>query len=246
MRIRVVDELPSVRRHAITGAAIAVLSLLVACGPHWPLKPPAGAAGQIADAYRSEAARALVLAQIDVVTDGESGFGPIGNPMLLQFDAGEGVARDEVRDLTIPDLNPLSILDPNAPCFTSDSYQPRLWRYAKPGLLAVSLRPGAYDAMIVFYPDTARIDRPVDSIPAPNRPLLFAPLRVDAGTITYIGDIQIAQTIGWSDFALDRVGMDYAVVDRYDQTVAGFRARYPQFQSAEIEKRLIVPVTEGD
>ena len=235
----------SIRRLAIGVGATAVLSLLVACGTLLPRKVPPRAAGQIPDDYRSEPARALILAQIDVTTDGASGFGPIGNPMILAFDAGHGVQGDKVEDLSIPDLNPQSVLDRNAPWYTSDDYQPRLWRFAKPGLLAVSLRPATYDAMVVFYPDTARIDRPVDSIPAPNRPLLFVPLHVAPGSITYIGDIEVAQTIGWTDFALDRITMHYAVVDRYDQTVANFRARYPQFRSSEIEKRLVEPVTDG-
>lgn len=169
----VAGGLLSIRRNAVVLAATAVLSLQAACGTLWPRQTPPRAAGQIPDDYRSVPARALVLAQINVTTDGECGFGPIGNPMILEFDAGEGVSKDKVEDLTIPDLNPQSVLDRNAPWFTSDGYQPRLWRYAKPGLLAVSLRPGTYDAMIVFYPDTARVDRPVDSIPAPNRPLLI-------------------------------------------------------------------------
>ncbi len=245
MNIRLTEGPLGIRRHAVGPAAIALVGLLAACGRPWPGRAPLPAAGQIADDYRSGPARALVLAQINVTTNGECGFGPIGNPMILEFDAGNGVPSDKVDELAIPDIDPQSVLDRNAPWFTSDSCQPRLWRYAKPGLLAVSLLPGTYDAMIVSYPDTARVDRPVDSIPAPSRPLLFAPLRLAPGTITYIGDIEVAQTFGWSDFAMDRLTMAYAVVDRYQRTVADFRARYPQFRSAEIHKRLVAPVAAG-
>lgn len=215
---------------------------LAACGPGWPLRVPMHTAGQIPDDYASDPARALVVARIDVITEGQPGFGPIRNPMLLRFDAGEGVPKDKIGDLTTPDFEAQSVLSLDAENPPAEANEQPLWRYAAPGLLAMSLRPGAYDALAVFYPDTLRLDRPVDSIPSPSKPLIFAPLRISPASIVYIGDIQVKQSISWSDLIFDRVRMDYAVLDRYEQTIADFRVRYPQFGNAVITKHLVTPI----
>lgn len=223
--------------------AIAPLLLLAACGALGIGRPP-GAPGQIPDDYRLARGRALVIARIDVATNGKPGFGPVPNPMLIQFHPGVGLSPADAGALTIPDLNPLSVNDPNVGPEAYEGAQPT-WHFAPSGMLALPLRPGSYDGLIVFYPDTLRSDRPVDSIPAPDRPLTFAPLRLEPERIVYVGDITVRQHVSWTDLLLDRIGMDYAVVDRFAQTAADFRARYPQFRRVEIEKRLLTPTACG-
>lgn len=229
-----------VARLTLECAAMALMGL-AACGSAAPLRPSRHNPGQIADDFGGDPTRALVIARIDVKTDGRAGFGPIGNPLLLQLAAGNGVPSPRAEELTIPDLNPLSVGDPNDPYYTG-TYGPMLWQYAPPGLLAASVRPGTYDAMIPFYPDTLRIDRPVDSIPAPDRPLGFSPVTIVPDAIVYLGDVEIDQRIGWADLLLDRIRMNYAVVDRYAEATAEFRERYPQFRDARIEKHILSPV----
>ena len=41
-----------------------------------------------------------------------------------------------------------------------------------------------------------------------------------------------------ADRLLDRVQVTYAVTDDYDRTVADFRARYPQFADAAVQRRV--------
>lgn len=216
----------------------AAIGLAAACGPHCPLRAPQLAAGQIPADYRLQPARALILARIDVTTDGKSGFGPIINPLYLELERGDGARMEQMEDLRIA--------DPRDRFFTSEAHRPALWQYAQPGLLAMSVSPGTYDAMAIGYPDVSRPDRPAESIPDPDRPMLFAPVRIAPDTVVYIGDVEIAQTIGWADLLRDRITVRYAVVDRYDQAVADFRARYPQFQNAAIEKRLVEPRAISD
>lgn len=227
-----------VRRCLTAAAAATGLILLAGCGLQWPVNLPVRPAGQIPDDYQIEPARALVIARIHVTTDGQSGFGPISNPMYLEFNQGGDASKENVQDLTIA--------DPRDQFFTSEAHRPMLWRYAQPGLLAMSLSPGTYDGIIIAYPDTSRLDRPADSIPAPNRPMLFAPLKIAPNTVVYIGDVEVKQTISWADLMFDRIQMNYAVVDRYDQTVADFRARHPQFQNAPIEKRLMTAIAANE
>ena len=98
--------------------------------------------------------------------------------------------------------------------------------------------------MILAYPDRSHPDR-ADSIPAPDRAMTFAPLAIPADTVVYIGDIQVQQQYSTADLALDRIRVDYAVVDRYDETVREFRARYPQFNDTPVVKRLAGPRWPG-
>ena len=212
--------------------ATVVLLLLTACGSHSPISLPPRVAGQIPADYRLEPSRALVIARFDVLTEGHPGFGPIGNPMLIQFHEGEGRPKEQPQDLTFT--------SPDARVFTSEATRPMLWRYAPPGLMAMSFRPGTYDGLVVAYPDSTHPDR-ADSIPAPDRAMAFTATKIPAAAIVYIGDIQVKQQCSGTDLMLDRVRMDYAVVDRYDQTVADFRARYPQFKDTPVEKRLASP-----
>jgi len=209
---------------------VALLFLLTACGSHPPLSMPPRVAGQIPADYRLEASRTLVIARFDVFTEGQPGFGPIGNPMLIQFHEGEGAAKEHPQDLTFT--------SPDARVFTSEATRPMLWRYTPPGLMAMSFRPGTYDGLVIAYPDASHPDR-ADSIPAPDRAMAFAATMMPAAAIVYIGDVQVKQQYSGTDLMLDRVRMTYAVVDRYDQTVADFRARYPQFKDTPIEKHLI-------
>jgi hypothetical protein len=207
---------------------IAIL-LLAACGCHTKISLPPRVAGQIPADYRLEPARALVIARFDVFTAGQPGFGPIGNPMLIQFHEGEGRPKEQPQDLTFTNAD--------TRVFTSEATRPMMWRYAPPGLMAMSFRPGTYNGLVIAYPDTAHPDR-ADSIPAPDRAMIFTAMTIPADKIVYIGDIQVKQQYSGTDMMFDRVRMDYAVLDRYDQTVADFRARYPQFKDTPVEKRL--------
>lgn len=214
---------------------VAASLLIAGCSVHLPVRalPPAG---QIADDYRLEPARALVIAHVDVITGGQPGFGPIANPLYIELDQGDG-SRGHAAEL--------AIADPRDRFFTSEAHRPALWQYASPGLLVMAVPPGTYDAMVIGYPDTSRLDRPADSIPVPNRPMRFAPVRLLPDTLTYLGDVEITQTFSWADLILDRIDVDYAIVDRCERTTADFRARYPQFGNAAVEKALLVPTT-GD
>jgi hypothetical protein len=230
-------------RRAAAAGVIAPLLLLAACGALGVGRPPS-APGQIPDDYRLAAGRTLVIGRVDVATNGRPGFGPVTNPMLLQLHPGDARSPRDAADWTIPDLNPLSVDDPNA---GTEPYagSRAIGRRTRTGLLALPVRPGSYDGLIVFYPDTARVDRPVESIPAPDRPLTFAPLRLDPGRIVYVGDIEVAQTATWPDRLRDRIAMRYTVRDRFAQTTADFRARYPQFRDAAIEKHLLAATAPG-
>src|SRR4051812_26658255 len=143
----------------------AFVLLLAACGSHSSISLPPKVAGQIPPDYRLEPARALIIARVDVSTEGQPGFGPIRNPMLVQFHEGERRPDEQPQDLTF--------VGPDARVFTSDATRPMLWQYAPPGLMAMSFRPGTYDAVVFAYPDTLHPDR-ADSIPAPDRPLVLA------------------------------------------------------------------------
>ena len=108
--------------------------------------------------------------------------------------------------------------------------------------MAASMKPGTYDGLVMAYPDASQSGMP-DSIPAPSQWLRFEPIEIPADAIVYIGNIEIRQQYGFWDRAFDRVQVEFAVRDDYDQTVAEFRARYPQFQTTPVERRLaqVVP-----
>jgi hypothetical protein len=224
----------SIRRSLAVSAAIALAAGAAGCGWHASISAPLTPPGQISEQYRLPPGRALLIGRIDVTTNGTPGFGAATNPMFVEFEKGEGLRAGESQTL--------SIADPRDRFFTSEARLPALWRYTPPGLLALAVAPGAYDAMVIGYPDMLRVDRPADSIPTPSGPMVFAPVQIAPDTITYIGDIHVRQTIGWTDLMLDRVRIEYAVADRYDDTLAQFRARYPQFAQTAVEKRLIAPV----
>ncbi len=209
---------------------IALAVLLTACSSHPEISLPPRVAGQIPADYRLEPARALVIARFAIFTEGQPGFGPIRNPLLVQFHEGESNPKEQPQDLTFT--------NPDARVFTSEATRPMLWQYAPPGVMAMSFRPGTYNGVIIAYPDTLHPDR-ADSIPAPDRAMVITPMKIPADVIVYIGDIQVKQHYSGTDLMADRIRMDYAVVDGYDQTVADFRARYPQFKETAIEKRLV-------
>ena len=56
----------------------------------------------------------------------------------------------------------------------------------------------------------------------------------------YVGDIELRQSVSGWDRLLDRVQVTYAVTDDYDRTVADFRAHYPQFADAAVQRRIQV------
>jgi hypothetical protein len=216
-----------------------LLGPLLACGARPSLRLPPQVAGQIPAGYQLDQGRGVVLARFSVTTQGEPGFGAISNPLVVELrEQGAGEPADE---------NPQGLTLPNdhAFVFTSPRTVPTLWRYEDPGLMAASFRPGTYDGLVIAYPD---VEHPVlpDSIPAPSQGLRFRPIEVPADTIVYIGDIQLRQHYGFWDRALDRVNVDFAVADEFEQTVADFRARYPQFAGTPVEKRLASAVATAE
>jgi len=150
---------------------LTLLLWLTACGSHSPIALPPRVAGQIPSDYTLEPARGLVIARFAVFTGGQPGFGPIGNPLLVQFHEGEGPPKEQPQDLTFA--------SPDARVFTSEATRPMLWRYAAPGLMAVSFRPGTYDGIVFAYPDDTHPNRP-DSIPAPDRPMVLTAKTISA------------------------------------------------------------------
>lgn len=187
------------------------------------LPPPAG---QLAAGAPLEESRGLILARIDVVTDGEQGFGPISNRLVLQFQAA---------DDPIGSLEPL---DPDAHIWTSAAQRPSQWQYQSKGLLAMSVVPDTYGSLLIAYPDHGHNTAAPSSIPEPSAPLTFTPLTVPAGEIVYVGDIEIRQDASLWNQLLSRVDVSYVVHDDYDRTVADFRARYPQFADVEVQKKI--------
>lgn len=210
-------------------------ALVVGCGSKARDVIPTPLAGQLAADYRLEPVRGVVLARVTVTTQGEPGFGAIGNPLIVEFREQGSVA---------PDENPqgLSLPNPDVRVWGSARDVPTLWRYQEPGLLAASLKPASYDGLVMAYPDADRTNMP-DSIPAPSQWMRFEPIEVPADAIVYIGNIQIRQRYSFWDRALDRVQVEFAVHDDYDNTVADFRAHYPQFRETPVERRLarVVP-----
>ena len=73
-----------------------------------------------------------MVARITVVTDGEPGFGPITNPLVLEFQPAD--ASGEI-------LDPLG---KGARVWTTDSLRPSQWHYEPPGLLAMSVTANTY------------------------------------------------------------------------------------------------------
>lgn len=186
------------------------------------LPPPAG---QIAAGAPLEETRGVILARIEVVTDGEPGFGPISNPLVLRF---------QPADDPVDSFDPI---DPDAHIWTSESQRPSQWSYQPGGLLAMSVVPDTYGSLLIAYPDGGSATA-VSSIPTPSGPLTFAPLSVPAGEIVYVGDIQIRQNASFWNVLLSRVDVDYAVRDDYERTVADFRARYPQLAGIDVRKQV--------
>jgi len=216
------------RRFTRLLATLASVGLLGACAhrPELPLPHLPQPAGQLAADARPDDTRGVILARIAVVTNGEPGFGPISNPLVLQFRDAES------------DADTLSPLDPDAHLWTSDASRPSQWRYQPPGLLAVSVAASRYAGLLIAYPDDSHFTAAPSSIPQPSAPLAFAPIEVPPGDIVYVGDIQIRQTASFWDVLLDRVEVTYAVTDEYDRAVADFRARYPQFAEVEVKRRV--------
>ena len=213
-------------RRALTTALLGLG--LAACSSHDSLslpnvEPPAG---QIPANYQLEETRGLVVARIAVVTDGEPGFGPITNPLVLEFQPAD--ASDEI-------LDPLG---KGARVWTTNSMRPSQWHYEQPGLLAMSVTANTYAGMLIAYPDPSHADATPSSIPEPSAGLVFSPLEVPPGEIVYVGDIELRQSVSGWDRLLDRVQVTYAVTDDYDRTVADFRARYPQFADAAVQRRV--------
>ena len=212
----------------LRGAAVGLGLLLLACGSRpdvaLPSLPPP--AGQLPANYQLEATRGVVLARLVVVTDGEPGFGPITNPLLVQLQ---------------PTDDPGEVFDPlgnDARVWTTASQRPSQWRYEPPGLLAMSVAPGSYSGLLLAYPDASHATATPSSIPSLSAGLVIAPLEVPAGTIVYVGDIEIRQTVSTWDWLLDRVEVTYAVRDDYDRAVADLRARYPQLAETPVERRV--------
>lgn len=209
----------------------ACCGLALGCGSHARLSLPPRVSGQIPADYRLEEARAIVLARISVVTNGQPGFGAITNPLMLQFQPG-GAAGGATRTVTLsePDTYVLS---------GTPSEVPSAWRYEPPGLLAMSIAPGTYDGLAIAYPDHSHHVTTPDSIPAPSLGFIFASIKIPPATVVYLGDIEIRQQYGWSGLALDRVDVSYTVRDDYARTVADFRARYPQLADVAVERRVV-------
>lgn len=216
-----------------------ILCLLLACGSRPSLRLPPQVAGQIPAGYQLGQGRGVVVARFSVTTQGEPGFGAITNPLVVELrEQGAGAPADE---------NPqgLTLTNDSARVFTSPCNAPTLWRHEDSGLMVASFRPGTYDGLVIAYPDVQHPEPP-DSIPAPSQGLRFQPIEVPADTIVYIGDIQMRQHYGFWDRALDRVQVDFAVSDHFEQAVADFRARYPQFAATPVEKRLAAAATTAE
>ena len=204
-----------------------------ACSSHSMLLPNVEpAAGQIPANYQMEVTRGLLLARISVVTDDTPGFGPITNPLVLEF---RPVGSAEV-------LDPLG---KGARVWTTDWRRPSQWHYTSPGLLAMSVVATTYGGMLIAYPDPSHADATPSSVPEPSAALAFAPLEVRPAEITYVGDIEIRQSVSGWDRLLDRVDVSYVVTDEYDRTVADFRAHYPQFADAAVKRQVIKQTTEA-
>jgi len=224
------------RSPTLRAYAVAMLLALgaVACSSRSALLPNVEpAAGQIPANYQMEVTRGLLLTRISVVTNDEPGFSPITNPLVLEFQ---------------PVDDPAKVLDPlgkGARVWTTDSQRPSQWHYESPGLLAMSVVSTTYGGMLIAYPDPSHTDATPSSIPEPSTPLAFAPLEIRPGEITYVGDIEIRQSVSGWDRLLDRVEVQYVVTDEYDRTVADFRARYPQFADAAVKRQVIKQTTEA-
>lgn len=213
---------------------VALVVLALGCGSHPRISLPPRVSGQIPADYELGQVRAVVLARVSVVTNGQAGFGAITNPLLLQFLPGD-TAGGAARTVILP--------DPDTYVFTGRSEVPSVWRYEAPGLLAMSILPGTYDGLAIAYPDHSHQSATPSSIPAPSRGFVFTPITIPPAAIVYLGDIEIRQQYSFSDLALDRVDVSYAVSDDYDRTVADFRARYPQLADAAVERRLLREVS---
>ena len=209
------------------GAALAACVLTLSCAkPHIDLPNVGKPAGQLPADYQLEVTRGVVLARIDVVTDGQPGFGPITNPLVLQFQPADS-------DDTV--LDPLGS---SARIWTTPAQRPSQWRQDTPGVLAMSLAAATYTGALIAYPDPSHESATPSSIPEPSANLAFAPVEIRPGAIVYLGDIEIRQTISAWDHLLDRVEVRYAARDNYDATVADFRARYPQLADTPVERRV--------
>lgn len=187
------------------------------------LPPPAG---QLPAGYKMEVTRGVVVARINPVTNGEPGFGPITNHLIVQL--------QQVDD-------PTEVLDPfgaDARVWGSPSQRPSQWQYETPGLLAISVTPTTYAGMLVAYPDPSHESFTPSSIPHPSGHLVFTPIKVPSGQILYIGDIEMQQTISGWDRLLDRVQITYVVHDNYDAAVAELHARYPQLADVPVERAI--------
>ena len=199
------------------------------------IKLPPQVSGELPRDYALESARGVALARIVVTTQGEPGLGPFTNPLYVQLHAGEGEGRADGERATV------TFPPPGTYVFGSESSRPSLWRYAPPGLMAVSLLGGTYDGLAIAYPDHSHDTATPASIPEPSTDLAFTPIEIPGQEIVYLGDIEIRQTYsGWDAFA-DKVAVRYAVTDNYDRTVADFRARYPQFAETAVKKRVVAP-----
>ena len=222
------------RRRSLSTLAAACL-VTAACGsrPEIALPNVHGPAGQLPAGYQLEVTRGVLLARIEVVTDGQPGFGPITNPLVLKLQPAD--AADEV-------LDPLSA---NARVWTTNAERPSQWRDQPPGLLAMSVVATTYGGLLIAYPDFSHDRATASSIPEPSAALAFAPIEIPAGEIVYIGDIEIRQTVSAWDRLLDRVEVAYAVRDDCDRTVADFRARYPQLADTAVQRR-VAQIVERD
>lgn len=219
-------------RRVLRHASLVLALLLAGCSstsaPSTSWLPPTPA-GQLPADYQLEVTRGVVLARIVPITNGEPGFGPITNTLVVQLRVADDPGED------------LSPLEADARVFGSMSQRPSQWQYESPGLLAMSVVPTTYTGLLIGYPDRTS-ETTTSSIPQPSSNLRFAPLEIPAGTIVYIGDIELRQTISGTDWLLDKVAVSYAVRDEYDAAVADLRGRYPQLADVPVERRIAQPV----
>lgn len=214
---------------AIRISVLLICAAAAGCGTRARDVIPHTLAGEVAPDYRLGDGRGVVLARIDVSTQGKAGFGAITNPLIVELRQQGTIA---------PDENPqgLSLPSPNARVWGSPRDVPTVWQYREPGLMAASMRPASYDGLVMAYPERDHFME--DSIPAPSQFMRFAPIEIPADEIVYIGDIEIRQAYSFWDRALDRVQVSFAVRDDYERSVSEFRARYPQFRDTPVHKRL--------
>ena len=70
------------------GLLLACCLALTACAGRSPIKLPDRVSGQLPRNYNMEETRGVILARINVITEGEPGFGPITNPLFVEFRPG--------------------------------------------------------------------------------------------------------------------------------------------------------------